>query len=67
LQITPEQLMAEAGQMALELRLKDQALEALEAEVKRLRALQESPADAADDRILTRQHSEDGHGDLQGN
>jgi len=37
MQITPDQLLAEAGAMALELRLKDQAITALEAEVARLR------------------------------
>ena len=38
MQITPEQLLAEAGRMALELRLKDQALDALAAENRELRA-----------------------------
>ena len=37
MQITTEQLVAEAGRMALELRLKDQALDALTAEVEQLR------------------------------
>jgi hypothetical protein len=38
MQITPEQLLAEAGRMALEIRLKDQALGALVAENARLLA-----------------------------
>lgn len=37
MQITPDQLLAEAARMALELRLKDQALAALEAELAQLR------------------------------
>jgi hypothetical protein len=37
MQITQAQLTAEAAQMALELRFKDQAIAALEAEVTRLR------------------------------
>ena len=36
MQITPDQLLGEAGRMALELRLKDQALAALEARVAEL-------------------------------
>lgn len=37
MQITPEQLLDEAAHMALELRLKDRAIAALEAENARLR------------------------------
>jgi hypothetical protein len=37
MQITPEQLLAEAGRMALEIRLKDQALDSLAAENSELR------------------------------
>ena len=37
MEITAEQLLAEAGRMALELRLKDQAIDALTAENQRLR------------------------------
>lgn len=37
MQVTPDQLLAEAGRMALELRMKDQALAALEAENAALR------------------------------
>ena len=52
MQITPGDLLAEAGRMALELRLKDQALEALAAENKALREkageLDPGPADASD-------------------
>jgi hypothetical protein len=41
--ITPEQLLAEAGQMALELRLKDRAIAVLEARITELeqRAVEE--------------------------
>ena len=45
MQITPDQLMAEAGQMALELRLKDQAIAVLEAELARLRGQDPGHAD----------------------
>lgn len=38
MEIGAQELLAEAGQMALELRLKERALTALEAEVARLRA-----------------------------
>jgi hypothetical protein len=36
--MTPDELLAEAGRMALELRLKDRALAIYEAELARLRA-----------------------------
>lgn len=52
MQITPDQLVAEAGQMALEIRFKDQLIAALQAENARLRAgtagvpdEQDAPAD----------------------
>jgi hypothetical protein len=51
MQITPDQLLAEAGAMALELRLKDQAITALEAEVTRLR-MQLTPESDTPDRPL---------------
>ncbi len=51
MQITPDQLLAEAGAMALELRLKDQAITALEAEVTRLR-MQLTPESDTPDRLL---------------
>ena len=38
MEITAEQLLAEAGRMALEIRLKDQAIDALTAENQQLRA-----------------------------
>lgn len=38
MQITPEQLLAEASRMALELRLKDRAIATYEAELAALRA-----------------------------
>lgn len=36
--MTPDELLAEAGRMALEIRLKDRAITAYEAELMRLRA-----------------------------
>lgn len=38
MEITTEQLVAEAGQMALELRLKDRLIAELQAELAKLRA-----------------------------
>jgi hypothetical protein len=38
MQITPDQLMAEAGRMAFEIRLKDQAIERLAEDITQLRA-----------------------------
>ena len=39
MQITPEQLLTEAGQMALEIRLKDQVIAQQAEEIERLRSL----------------------------
>lgn len=54
MQITPDQLFAEAGAMALELRLKDQVIGRLEAENEALRQQLAAPPttvpeDSADD------------------
>lgn len=38
MQITPDELLAEAGRMALEIRFKDQAIAALEAKVAELKS-----------------------------
>ena len=50
MQITPEQLLAEAGRMALEIRLKDQLIETLQAEIARLNAAQDNPEGDSDAR-----------------
>jgi len=43
MQITPDELLAEAGQMALEIRIKDQIIAALQAKVTELTAAKELP------------------------
>jgi hypothetical protein len=43
--ITPEQLFAEAGRMALEIRFKDQVIAQLEARVAQLEAASQPSAD----------------------
>lgn len=45
MQITPDQLLSEAGLMALELRLKDKLIESLQAEIVRLSALNDKEDD----------------------
>jgi len=45
MQITPEELLAEAGQMALEIRIKDQIIAALQGKIAELTAKDQTDTD----------------------
>lgn len=49
MQITPDELLAEAGRMALEIRFKDAAIAHLHAEVEKLREQRSAPGTEVDD------------------